>query len=115
MIRPKWIQYAYEGQDAEGIQAVADGWQWFADAVKGIALLKSGRGQEHERQLADEVQGFMETDYVGQNINHRLDASGTRARRLVSHASTSTEDLHEFLDECEEDMEFAKQQADRDR
>eukprot|EP00959_Pyramimonas_sp_CCMP1952_P072340 1510860-Pyramimonas_sp.AAC.1 len=37
MIRPKWISYAYEGQDAEGIQAVADGWQCFADAVKGIA------------------------------------------------------------------------------
>eukprot|EP00959_Pyramimonas_sp_CCMP1952_P084271 1762590-Pyramimonas_sp.AAC.1 len=80
VIRPKWISYAYEGQGAEGAQAVADGWQWFADAVKGIAVLKNGRGQEQERQLADEVQGFLETDYVGQNTNHRLDASVTRAR-----------------------------------
>eukprot|EP00959_Pyramimonas_sp_CCMP1952_P014137 299229-Pyramimonas_sp.AAC.1 len=54
-VRPRWVDYEYEGKDAEGVQCLADGWKWFQDGLQGIAVLKSSRGNGDQDKLRDEI------------------------------------------------------------
>ena len=113
-VRPRWVEYTYEGKDAEGIQSIADGWKWFQDGLSCIALLKSPGSGVDQTKLRDEIHGFQTSQYPGQGANHRLDATITHARRQLSSAATSAEDINLLLEEAEEDVQLAKQEADRD-
>eukprot|EP00959_Pyramimonas_sp_CCMP1952_P312951 6550657-Pyramimonas_sp.AAC.1 len=63
----------YEGSDPEGIQAVADGWKWFEDALSAFVMLQSHRPSVDGNKLQDEIHGFVSTDYAGQGVSQRLD------------------------------------------
>ncbi|CAK0816022.1 unnamed protein product [Prorocentrum cordatum] len=113
-LRPKWVSYMYEGSDPEGIQAVADGWKWYEDALSVIAKLLANRPAIKGNMLQDEIHGFVTTDYAGQGVSQRLDAVVAHARRALAAPNTSAQDIINMIEEAAEDIGMAKQAADRD-
>ncbi|CAK0790676.1 unnamed protein product [Prorocentrum cordatum] len=111
---PRWVTYAYEGKEPEGAQAIADCWKWYEDALMAISNLTEQRLSGDERKLQDEVYGFISSDFSGQGLSQRLDAVVAQARRALAMASTSSQDVHNVLEESAEDTGLEKQAADRD-
>eukprot|EP00959_Pyramimonas_sp_CCMP1952_P214884 4496902-Pyramimonas_sp.AAC.1 len=84
-IKPKWVDVTYNGSDAVGLAAQADGWKWLSDALQGLSLLKQASingDEEKAAMLDDELMLFQTTPYPGVHLCSRLDAGVTQARRL---------------------------------
>ncbi|CAK0846240.1 unnamed protein product [Prorocentrum cordatum] len=108
-----------EAQEHESVtetelQAIADGWKWRQDSLQGlVAAHEGGRNAARHQVFQDEVQGFLGMDYIGQNLSARLDASAQQGRRLLQH-SRCKGDLTSLVEDFDEDINFAMQQANKD-
>ena len=115
-IKAKWIDITYNGSDAEGLAAQADGWKWLSDALQGISILKQASingDEERAAMLDDEMMLFQTSPYPGVHLCSRLDASVVQARRLIA-GRFFPDQISEFLEEIDEDIELAKQAAGKD-
>ena len=83
------------------MQAIADGWKWLHDTLTGIATARSAQGH---RRFDDEVKDFISTEYLGQNLSGRLDASVRQGRLAVQRGGVSAGDISELLEEFDDDF-----------